>query len=109
MDDYAHHPQKLPPRLEQHEKDGTGGSLRCFSLTAIPELSAYERFCCSFDDADLVVLTTFTHLPEKAIPGISSAMLADKIRERGRPVVSVVPKQQDVAAFLDGCVQPGIW
>ncbi|MGI6148362.1 MAG: UDP-N-acetylmuramate--L-alanine ligase [Firmicutes bacterium] len=109
VDDYAHHPTEIAATLRAARE---GWNRR---IIAVFQPHRYSRtqllmndFVAAFDDADLVVLTDiYAPPPEKAIPGISSVMLADKIRERGRPVVSVVPKQQDVAAFLDGCVQPG--
>ena len=65
--------------------------------------AALNDFVAAFDDADLVVLTDIYAPPRRRPSPVSApVMLADKIRERGRPVVRGA-KQQDLAAFLDGC------
>lgn len=108
VDDYAHHPSEIAATLRAARE---GWNRR---IIAVFQPHRYSRtqllmddFAAAFGDADLVVLTDiYAPPPEKAIPGVSSVTLAQKIRERGRPVVSVVPNQHDVAAFLAECVQP---
>ena len=66
-----------------------------------------DEFAEAFQQADQVVLTDiYAPPPEQAIPGISSLVLAERIKEMGMLDVHLIPRQQDVAAFLDGFVQP---
>jgi len=109
VDDYAHHPTEIAATLRAARE---GWNRR---IIAVFQPHRYSRtqllmdgFAQAFSDADALVLTDiYAPPPEQAIPGVSSVILAEKIRSQGKPVVSVVPNQADVAAFLEECVRPG--
>ena len=66
-----------------------------------------DEFSEAFQRADQVVLTDiYAPPPEKAIPGISSTVLAERIQERANQMSTLIPRQQDVAAFLENVVEP---
>ncbi len=108
VDDYAHHPTEVAATIRAARE---GWNRR---VVAVFQPHRYSRtkflldeFAASFREADVVVLTDiFSPPPEKPIPGVSSALLAEKIRSQGGPTVHFVPQQEDVAQFLKSCLTP---
>lgn len=108
VDDYAHHPTEVAATIKA-AKDGWGRR-----VIAVFQPHRYTRtsflmdeFASSFYDADQVVLTDiYSPPPEQPIPGVSSQVLAEKIRAKGCPV-HLVPQQDALAGFLQNMVKPG--
>lgn len=107
VDDYAHHPTEIAATLRAAREGWNRRIIAVFQPHRYSRTQLLmDEFAAAFGDADLVVLTDiYAPPPEKAIAGVSSVTLAQKVQEHGRPV-SVVPNQQDIAAFLEECVQP---
>lgn len=108
VDDYAHHPTEVEATIQAARE---GWKRR---IVAVFQPHRYSRtkfllneFAAAFHEADIVVLTDiYSPPPEEPIPGINSAVLADKIRSQGGPTVYYVPQQKDVASFVKSGLMP---
>jgi UDP-N-acetylmuramate--alanine ligase len=109
VDDYAHHPTEIRATLAAaKEREGR-------RVVAVFQPQRYSRthwlmdqFATAFGDADVLVLTEIYSPPGEApIPGVSSAVLAQRIEANtGRPVTLLTDKQE-ILAFLLKTVRPG--
>ncbi|ADU50396.1 UDP-N-acetylmuramate--L-alanine ligase [Thermaerobacter marianensis DSM 12885] len=111
VDDYAHHPTEIRATLRAaRQRQGEGGR-----VIAVFQPQRYSRtrllmdeFARAFGDADRVILTEIYAPPgERPIPGVSSAVLADRIaREEGRPV-ELIASREELVEHLLRTVRPG--
>jgi UDP-N-acetylmuramate--alanine ligase len=103
VDDYAHHPTEIMATIKA-ARDGWQRQVVAvfqphrYSRTKL----LFQEFGQAFKEADVVILTDiYAPPPEKPIPQISSAKLAQRIEEQGGPkAVYQIPNQDDVAPFL---------
>jgi UDP-N-acetylmuramate--alanine ligase len=111
VDDYAHHPTEIAATIKAARE---GWPSR--QIVAVFQPHRYSRtkllfddFCRSFKEADVVIITDiYAPPPEQAIPEVSSSALADRIRDhKGPKKVYHIPKQEDVAPFLQGWLTAG--
>ena len=108
VDDYAHHPTEIAATLKAIR---AGWDRRVIAVFQPHRYSRtkflLEEFTTAFNDADIIILTDiFAPPPEQPIPGVSSEIMADKMRKLGKTVY-LVNDQSDVAEFLKGIVQSG--
>lgn len=108
VDDYAHHPTEIAATLKAIRE---GWQRRVVAVFQPHRYSRthflMEEFARAFQDTDVLVLTDiYAPPPEKPIPGVSSQVLADKIRSHGRAQVELVPNRDDVVDFLVDFVKP---
>lgn len=108
VDDYAHHPTEIAATIRAAREGWNRRIIAVFQPHRYSRTKhLMDEFSEAFQQADQVVLTDiYAPPPEKAIPGISSTVLAERIQERGKPNVHLIPRQQDVAAFLENVVEP---
>lgn len=101
VDDYGHHPAEVRATL--------AGARRAFGRRIVVAFQPhrytrthdlFEEFCSSFNDADLLFLTSIYAAGEEPIPGATSDALADAVRSFGHPDVTLVPKRTDLVASL---------
>jgi UDP-N-acetylmuramate--alanine ligase len=111
VDDYAHHPTEVTAMIRA-AKDGWPTK----QVVAVFQPHRYSRthllfdeFSRSFKEADVVIITDiYAPPPEQAIPGVSSSVLADRVREyKGPQKVYHIPRQEDVVPFLKGWLGSG--
>lgn len=102
VDDYAHHPTEIMATLKAARE-----GWRQSRIIAVFQPHRYTRtkslfkeFTEAFFDADIVILTDiYAPPPEKPLPGISSEIMAEKIKEQGQEVY-LIRNREDVSEFL---------
>ncbi len=107
VDDYAHHPSEISATLKAIRE---GWDRRVIAVFQPQRYSRTEflldDFSKSFSDADVVVLTDiYAPPPEQPIPGVSSDIMAEMIREHGKEVY-LVKDQADLTQFLVDFAKP---
>lgn len=104
VDDYAHHPTEVAAMISA-AKEGWPSR----EIVAVFQPHRYSRtellfneFSKAFKKADIVIITDiYAPPPEQPILGVSSSILAERIRSyQGPKKVYHIPKQEDVAPFL---------
>lgn len=114
VDDYAHHPTEIRATLTAARealaaRGGPGRVVAVFQPQRYTRTAnLMEEFTTCFAEADLLVLTEiYSPAGETPIPGVSSAVLAQRIEAReGRPVHRITEKEA-IVRFLLERVQPG--
>ena len=108
-DDYGHHPAEILATLRAFKSLAPGRLLVAFQPHRYTRTQyLFDDFVGSFGDADLLWLAEIYPASEPAIPGVSSALLAEAIRLRGQ-AVEYVPAVADVANRVRAALQPGDW
>ncbi len=104
VDDYAHHPTEVAAVIKAARE---GWPTRRIVAVFQPHRYSrtkllFEDFAQAFREADVVIITDiYAPPPEKPIPGVSAAALADRVRESNAPKnVYHIPQQEDVVPFL---------
>lgn len=108
IDDYAHHPTEIEATISAAKATGK-------RIVAVFQPQRYTRtfflldqFSRAFPEADEVVLTDiYSPAGEKQIEGISSARLAELIRENSNPHVRHLATKEDVFQYLQTTVAKG--
>lgn len=110
VNDYAHHPTEIAATIKAAQEGWPSRQIVAvfqphrYSRTKL----LFEEFSQAFKEADVVIITDiFAPPPEQPIPQVSSALLAECIREHGGPKkVYHIPKQEDINPFLLGWLGP---
>jgi UDP-N-acetylmuramate--alanine ligase len=108
IDDYAHHPTEIEATISAAKATGK-------KIIAIFQPQRYtrtyflfEQFSRAFSTADEVIVTDiYSPAGEQQIEGITSAKLADLIRENSNPNVCYIPSKEEVQAYLLEHVRSG--
>ena len=109
VDDYGHHPTEVRATLKAAKSLDFERVVTVFQPHRYTRLQALAgEFAASFSDADLVILIDVFPAGEMPIPGVTSKMLADKIREQnpGKPVF-YAPDHPTLMRLLDEQLRPG--
>lgn len=109
VDDYAHHPTEIQATL------AAARALTQGRLIAVFQPQRYVRthnllteFSQAFGTADRLLLTEIYSPPgEPPIPGVSSAVLADLIRQRGGVEVELMPDKEGIVQRCLELAAPG--
>lgn len=111
VDDYAHHPTEVQATLAAARQ---GWPRRRLVAVFQPHRYArthflWDQFLQAFDQPDLLVLTDiYAPPPDRPIPGVSGAALADALRRRrGKAGVVFVPTPAAALDFLKAQARPG--
>jgi UDP-N-acetylmuramate--alanine ligase len=108
IDDYGHHPAEVRATLEAAR--GCKFS-RLFVIFQPHRFSRtkhlWDEFCRAFNQADALALIDIYPASESPIPGITSAALADAIREAGHKNVHYFSSMQDGIESLLRQARPG--
>lgn len=109
VDDYAHHPTEIAATLASARQVYPGRR-----LVALFQPHLYSRtrdFAAAFGQAltaaDLAIVTDVYPSREKALPGISGALVADAARAAGHSAVAYVAEKSDVAEELERRLRRG--
>lgn len=107
IDDYAHHPTEIQATLAAARNTGR-------RVIAVFQPHRYSRtkhllddLSNSFSDADRVVLTDIYAALEQPIPGITTDVVADRIRRAAGDKVTVIRDLMAVPGYLLGVTKPG--
>lgn len=108
VDDYGHHPAEVKATLE--------GARRAFGRRLVVAFQPHrytrtrdlmQELATSFNDADIVLVTSVYAAGEEPIPGATSEHLVEAIRAHGHRDVTLVPKRADLAAQLASRLKAG--
>ena len=69
--------------------------------------SLFDRFVLSFNDADVLIVTSIFSAGENAIEGITAEWLSQGIKEHGHKEVIFCPQLEKVLSTLLSIVRPG--
>jgi len=108
VDDYGHHPAEIRATLEAARGCKFNRLLVLFQphrYTRTQHL--WDDFSRAFNQADILALMDIYSAGENPIPGITSAALANTIREAGHKNVSYFESMQNAIEFLLREARPG--
>jgi UDP-N-acetylmuramate--alanine ligase len=66
-----------------------------------------DRFAISFNDADILVVSSIFPAGETPIEGVNAERLAQAIKDHGHKEVIFCPGQEEIVPTLLGLVRPG--
>ncbi|THJ20294.1 MAG: UDP-N-acetylmuramate--L-alanine ligase [Nitrospira sp. CG24D] len=108
VDDYGHHPTEVKATLAAAKQ---GWDRRLVVLFQPHRYSRtrdlIEEFTHAFDQADLLFMTDIYAAGEAPIPGVSGAVLADRIKAAGHQGVNFVEKKETLPDQVLPHLQPG--
>ncbi len=109
LDDYGHHPTEIMATLKTVKE--------CWPdrrLIVIFQPHRYtrtqtllDRFAISFNDADILVVSSIFPAGETPIEGVNAERLAQAIKDHGHKEVIFCPGQEEIVPTLLGLVRPG--
>lgn len=109
LDDYGHHPTEILATLRAVKECWPERRLivafQPHRYTRIKEL--YDKFVISFNQADIVVVTSIYSAGENAINGVTSERLFQGIKEHGHKEVIHCPQQEEILPVLLSVIKPG--
>jgi UDP-N-acetylmuramate--alanine ligase len=108
VDDYGHHPAEIRATLEAARACKFNRLLVLFQphrYTRTQHL--WNDFSLAFNQADILALIDIYSAGENPVPGVSSAALANTIREAGHKNVSYFESMQNAIEFLLREARPG--
>lgn len=109
LDDYGHHPTEIVATLRAVKECWPERRLivafQPHRYTRIKEL--YDKFVISFNQADIVVVTSIYSAGENAINGVTSERLFQGIKEHGHKEVVHCPQQEEILPVLLSVIKPG--
>lgn len=102
IDDYAHHPTEISATINALRQRYPN---RRLVITFQPHLYSRTRdqlkgFIESLSASDVVIITDIYPAREDPIPGVSAALIAEGLLERGHPAVYYVPVKTQVPHLL---------
>lgn len=101
FDDYAHHPTEIRSTLKSFREKFPNSKIVCIFQphTYSRTKSLFEQFSESFDDVNIVILTSiYSSLREKPDPSVSMKELALKIGKKAK----FMPELTDVIKYMKG-------
>lgn len=109
LDDYGHHPTEIVATLRAVKECWPERRLivafQPHRYTRIKEL--YDKFVISFNQADILVVTSIYSAGENAINGVTSERLFRGIKEHGHKEVIHCPQQEEILPALLSVIEPG--
>ncbi|MBN2283047.1 MAG: UDP-N-acetylmuramate--L-alanine ligase [Deltaproteobacteria bacterium] len=108
VDDYGHHPTEIRATLAAAREAWRSRIIVVFQPHRYTRTQAlFDDFAGAFSDADMVVLTDIYAASEKAIEGVNSRNLSDRMREAGMTDVRYISDFDDIVAYLRTVAQSG--
>ena len=109
LDDYGHHPTEIMATLKTAKECWPEKRLivafQPHRYTRTKEL--YDRFVISFNEADILIVTSIYPAGEKAINGVSAEWLSRGIKEHGHKEVILCLRQEEILSTLLSVVRAG--
>lgn len=109
LDDYGHHPAEITAILKAAKECWPERRLivafqpHRYSRTE----QLYDRFVISFNEADMLFVTSIYGAGENAIKGVTGQWLARGIKEHGHKEVIFCPGQEELLSALLSVARPG--
>ena len=109
LDDYGHHPTEIMATLKTVKECWPERRLIVvFQPHRYTRTQALlDRFVISFNDADILVVSSIFPAGEDPIEGITADILSQGIRDHGHKEVFFCPAQEEILPTLLGLVKPG--
>jgi len=109
LDDYGHHPTEILATLSAAKECWPDRRLvvvfQPHRYTRTRDL--YDKFVTSFNQADLLIITTLYGAGEEPIPGVDSRSLYQGIRDHGHRAIHFCPCKEDIISLLLNEMRPG--
>jgi len=109
LDDYGHHPTEIVATLSAAKECWPDRRLvvvfQPHRYTRTRDL--YDKFVTSFNQADLLIISTLYGAGEEPIPGVDSRSLYQGIRDHGHRGVHFCPNKEDIISLLLNEMRPG--
>jgi len=107
LDDYGHDPTEIMATLKTVRECWPERRLivafQPHRYSRTKEL--YDRFVISFNEADILIITSIYAAGEKAISGVTTEWLAQGIKEHGHKEVIICPQQEEILPALRSLVK----
>jgi len=109
LDDYGHHPTEIMTTLKTVKECWPERRLitvfqpHRYSRTK----DLYDRFVISFNEADILIITSIYPAGETAISGVTAEWLAQGIKEHGHKEVILCQEQDEMLPVLKSLVKTG--
>ena len=109
MDDYGHHPTEIMATLKTARECWPERRLVvAFQPHRYTRTQAvFDRFVISFNEADVLVVTSIYSAGENAIDGVTGERLAQGIKEHGHKEVIFCHQEEEVLSTILSVVRPG--
>ncbi|MCD6295739.1 MAG: UDP-N-acetylmuramate--L-alanine ligase, partial [Deltaproteobacteria bacterium] len=109
LDDYGHHPTEIIETLKTVKECWPERRLVvAFQPHRYTRTQAlFDRFVISFNDSDILIVSSIFPAGEDAIEGVTAELLARNIREHGHREVIFCPREEDLLPSLLATVRPG--
>jgi len=109
LDDYGHHPTEILATLKT-VKEGWPEKrvivvFQPHRYTRTKEL--HDRFVISFNEADVLIVTSIYPAGENEIPGVTGEWLAQEIKEHGHKEVLFRRREKDILSALKSHAEAG--
>jgi UDP-N-acetylmuramate--alanine ligase len=109
LDDYGHHPTEIISTLKTVKECWPERRLivvfqpHRYTRTQI----LFDRFVVSFNEADILMVTSIYSAGENAIEGVNSEWLTQGIKEHGHKDIILCPRQEEILSSLLSTVSSG--
>ena len=108
IDDYAHHPTEIRATLATLKRSDFRRIITVFQPHRFTRLQKLmEEFAGSFAGSDVLVLAEIYAANQQEIEGVSSGVLAGKVRDRGMERVHHIGNMTEILSFLKNEVLEG--
>lgn len=109
LDDYGHHPTEIMATLKTARECWPERRLVvAFQPHRYTRTQAlFDRFVISFNEADILLVTSIYSAGERAIEGVSAEGLSQGIKEHGHKEVVFCPQEEEVIPRLSTILRPG--
>ena len=109
LDDYGHHPTEITATLKTAKECWPERRIIVvFQPHRYTRTEAlFDRFVISFNEADVLLVTSIFSAGEAAIDGVTGEWLSRGIKEHGHKDVIFSPTQEDALATLLSILRPG--
>lgn len=108
IEDYAHHPTEIKATLEAAKRGWPRRIVAVFQPHRYTRLSLLmKQFGTSFNQADILIITSIYPAGEEAIPGTNSEALCREIRQYGHKMVIHEPDMRAIPKRIQELAQPG--
>jgi UDP-N-acetylmuramate--alanine ligase len=109
LDDYGHHPTEITATLKTAKECWPERRvIVIFQPHRYTRTEAlFDRFVISFNEADVLIVTSIFSAGETAIDGVTGEWLSRGIKEHGHKDVIFSPTQEDALSTLLSILRPG--
>ncbi|NLW07118.1 MAG: UDP-N-acetylmuramate--L-alanine ligase [Clostridia bacterium] len=108
VDDYAHHPTEIKAALQAAGRMGAKRIIAVFQPHRYSRTQQlYRELGLAFTQADIVIVNDIYSAGEKPIPGVTSQLIVEQVRQNSQCQVYYLPTLEEITAFLQDLCLPG--